>query len=47
MAPSVYFENFGDRWFGSRAQDEQETGAASPISLARTLRTEGLGQLTV
>jgi hypothetical protein len=24
-APSLYFENFGDRWFGSRAQNEQET----------------------
>jgi hypothetical protein len=39
----VYFENFADRWFGSRAQNEQETGAANPISLARTLRTERFG----
>jgi hypothetical protein len=31
------------RWFASCGQNEQETQPASPVGLARTLRTERLG----
>jgi len=32
-----------NRWFASSAQNEQETQPASPMNLARTLRTERSG----
>ena len=46
-APFVYFENFGDRWFGSRAQNGQETQRQIRLVSLAPYGPKGLGQLTV
>jgi hypothetical protein len=43
----MYFENFGDRWFGSRAQNEQETQRLIRLVSTAPYGAKGLRQLAV